>query len=941
MMEEILPPRTFKKRTNAVKTTQHTLLSFLPARLCKEFMKSYNLFFLFLCCIVSIPSLTPFSNISYITCVLMVVSVNIIKTSLGEIKRYRADQRMNTQLLPVIRKGKITETRREDINNGDILVFAEGEVLPVDVLLLGAYTEKGAEPLIYIETSSIDGESALKVRRTLFMVGASKALGGEDFATLEGLEKVSINREAEQGTCFTIDSSIPFSKENLIYKGSSIYGKYTSLGLSLGGKNTQDTHRIKNSIFMKVLARKTVSIIFLYLSILLLSSFASCLFITRSAWISSLAHESLSRVAVRNFAANIIIFSSLVPLSLFVTLDGLRIAYSVYIRNDREMRYNDTPCESNMQGVVEDIGLLTHVLTDKTGTLTQNQMIFKGLHFKNQIAPLFFDGASLKKMLSYDYALMNVLALVSCHSVDVFDGVYRGVSQEEVSILTLFKEKGIFLSHRQNNTLYLEIGEETLAITVLEVLPFSPALSRMSVLVQIGGFFFLFTKGSEEVVDSQGALSVDGKYRALTVAMREVSVDEVLNVPRKEEPQPVPFFQKVTVSDLLKNQPTSLSSYAPSPGFSLLYLEPGQEYIGTAYIEDVLQPNAGKTIETIKARGISVWMLTGDRKESAISCGASTSILSPLSKIHSGTEVVRLLEGEVDTNTISLGKETGVIVYRTSPQEKQQITHLLRKQGNIVLTIGDGENDVGMIEEADVGICVIGKEGRKAAFVSDIIVPTFSSLSKLVDYHGRICLERLKGVYFFYVFKSISVAMCQCFYGLQVGSSGSIASSSLFLLFYNGIITSPLSVELGLFREQSVVRTMEEAVLSGALYGLSSFFIVYLSFGSIDVIDALGRTAGHGFISRVFSLCIFVSTLLHFIFISDSFVAFSLVSVTMSCLFFSVSIGMDGGYDIFLSPSLYVILLLRIVTGIAIERFMEIVRNRKVQSCPPARPGIT
>ncbi|KAI5192326.1 phospholipid-transporting ATPase [Nematocida sp. AWRm77] len=949
-MNRVVPPKLFKKKTNSVKSTRHTWKTFVPMRLLKEMTKSFNLFFVFLCCIVLIPNLTPFSGLSYIVCVAMVLSINIMKAALSEFKRYQADKETNSQPFTAVRKGTVVSISRENINLGEYLILPHGVLFPVDVLVLGVCTPHGGRGQVYIETSSLNGESALKIRKPVLPLLSSSDFSEADLSVLGHITAAEINEDTLQGTLHLEDGAEHgFKEESVVLKGCSIYGTSSIVGMSLGGKNSAGVYRIKNSLFMKMLSHTTLILILVYMLILCAASASSCSFIAHSSWMASLyPGVPLSFLAVKNFVSNILIFSSLVPLSLFVTLDGLRIAYSVYIQADREMAKDNQYCENNTHGTVEDIGLLTHVLTDKTGTLTQNQMMFKGMHIRGGSAPLFFEGATLESLLSQDYGLVVVLALLLCQSVEVVEEEYRGVSQEEISILNLLKALGAVVLSREEPFLTLRIGEHTFTARIAGTMPFSPGLSRMGVLAQIGNMNFLFLKGSDEKVSCEGALEVDGKYRALTVAVRVLTEKEV-KACSEDSSTDVSICKSLSLAQLVpapscsdrtdrsdKSDRTDRSDRAlpavPLPPESIQKLEKSAVYMGTTYIEDMLQENVAVSIDRIKQKGIHVWMITGDRKESALSCSAQTNILTAQSSVLSGREAVQALQQKDTPLARKLVCEPGVIVYRASPEDKKEIAHLLRKEGAIVLGVGDGENDVGMIEEADIGVCVLGKEGKKAAFVSDIIIPTFSSVSRLITYHGTGCLERLKSVYFFYVFKSMASAVCQLLYGMCVGSSGSIASSSLFLLLYNSLITSPLSLEIGLFQTKSTVQTVFESLWTGLLYGVASFFVVYKSFSSIDAIDALGNTAGHALVGRIFSLCIFLSTMIHFLFVSDSFVAVSPISIGLSIVFFLVSLGMDGGFDIFTCPSLYLIAVFMLSSGIAIERLGALFRRKRPQS---------
>lgn len=148
-----------------------------------------------------------------------------------------------------------------------------------------------------------------------------------------------------------------------------------------------------------------------------------------------------------------------------------------------------------------------------------------------------------------------------------------------------------------------------------------------------------------------------------------------------------------------------------------------------------------------------------------------------------------------------------------------------------------------------------------------MVIPAFQALSRLVLFHGSLCLERLRCVYFFFIFKSVFVATFQFLYGCLTGASESIAASSLFLLFFNSMITSPITIEVGMFRTRSIVKSVYEAIAIGMAYGLATFFIVRRAVINMDIVDSSGRNAGHPVVSRVFSSCIYIAALTHFVFV--------------------------------------------------------------------------
>ncbi len=191
-------------------------------------------------------------------------------------------------------------------------------------------------------------------------------------------------------------------------------------------------------------------------------------------------------------------------------------------------------------------------------------------------------------------------------------------------------------------------------------------------------------------------------------------------------------------------------------------LEVGLDLIGSTAIEDKLQENVGPTISYIRRAGIRVWVLTGDKLETAINIGYSCQLLDDslvklvitevdqtelsekmaqmleqLDQVEETLKYALILSGDSLTqiNTTLLRDLLAqvsdrcdvVVACRVSPKQKAEIVNLVKKyrQGAITLAIGDGANDVNMITAAHVGVGIVGVEGNQAARASDYSMGEF------------------------------------------------------------------------------------------------------------------------------------------------------------------------------------------------------------------------
>lgn len=117
----------------------------------------------------------------------------------------------------------------------------------------------------------------------------------------------------------------------------------------------------------------------------------------------------------------------------------------------------------------------------------------------------------------------------------------------------------------------------------------------------------------------------------------------------------------------------------------------------------------------------------------------------------------------------------------------------------VVLAIGDGGNDVGMIEQAHIGVGIIGKQGNSASVVSDFSFAKFKFLQRLVLHHGRWFYYRLSYFFVFFGWKNIMITLIIYFYQIDSAFSGSFNFTQVFYVLYNSFFGISLLVNLGLY----------------------------------------------------------------------------------------------------------------------------------------------
>ncbi|KAL2131051.1 hypothetical protein VTI74DRAFT_5614 [Chaetomium olivicolor] len=265
---------------------------------------------------------------------------------------------------------------------------------------------------------------------------------------------------------------------------------------------------------------------------------------------------------------------------------------------------------------------------------------------------------------------------------------------------------------------------------------------------------------------------------------------------------------------------------------------------GATAIEDKLQQGVPETIDKLRRANIKVWMLTGDKRETAINIAHSARICKPFSEVYildvtqgdlqerlamTLTDVCRGMVPHsvavIDGHTLSVVEENetlsvlfydlvarvdSVICCRASPSQKANLVKCIRRQAPeaVTLAIGDGANDIAMIQASHVGIGISGREGLQAARISDYSIAQFRFLQRLLFVHGRWNYVR-SGKYILGTFwKEVVFYLIQAHYQRYNGYTGTSIFESTSLTVFNTIFTSLPVIIPGIFERDLSAETL-------------------------------------------------------------------------------------------------------------------------------------
>eukprot|EP00026_Physarum_polycephalum_P001132 Phypoly_transcript_01133.p1 GENE.Phypoly_transcript_01133~~Phypoly_transcript_01133.p1 ORF type:complete len:1186 (+),score=224.50 Phypoly_transcript_01133:531-3560(+) len=682
------------------------------------------------------------------------------------------------------------------------------------------------------------------------------------------------------------------------------------------------------------------------------------------AWylgLSSTAHWK----SLLNIITYFITFSMMIPISLYVTLEMVRVAQSAWINWDIEMydAGTDTPAKARTSNLTEELGRVKYIFADKTGTLTRNQMELLQIGVgKQKYAIKGEESDTLKDELKKGDKSSPLhtffTALAVCHTVvpapaseadetehepqeehshfpklpqfilhsdkkgksresedshkkgkpqqekskheiqadGEDDFVYQAASPDEGALVEASRTLGFTFLGRSQNDLTIKVLGQDQTFELLNVLEFNSNRKRMSVVVKDPeGKIYLYCKGADSSMLDRVAHNSDPDtmerfledfakdgLRTLCVARREL--DPGMYQKWSED------YQRASAS--LENREKEMDELADQ-------IETDFELLGVTGIEDKLQDGVPDAIAALRRAHINIWVLTGDKKETAINIGYSTHLLdldmdlislsatdqkvreeissavktlkgSNNQQKHAlvieGRTITEVLKNDISPHFLELALMCqSVICVRATPMQKAELVTLVRTHTkDITLAVGDGANDVSMIRAAHVGVGISGVEGNQALMASDYTIAQFKFLYRLLMIHGRWNYIRNCKVVKYSFYKSMTFALTQFWYSFYNGFSAQTLYDGWSIAIFNLLFTGLPVIFLGIFDQdvhRDIVfhqphlykpgqdgkdfrwRSLWSWFVSAAYHASAIFFVTLMTYGT-GVLEHDGTTLG-------------------------------------------------------------------------------------------------
>ncbi|XP_060708204.1 phospholipid-transporting ATPase IC [Hemiscyllium ocellatum] len=680
--------KTSKYSGNAIRTYKYNILTFLPKNLMEQFKRAANAYFLILLILQAIPQISTLAWYTTFVPLVVVLGITAIKDAFDDIARHKMDRIVNNRKCEALQDGRFQTAKWKDIKVGDIVRLHKDDFIPADILLLSS-----SEPnsLCYVETAELDGETNLKFKMSLEVTDRllKKEKDLESFDGLVECEEPNNRLDKFTGTLYWRNQSYPLDVNNILLRGCTVRNTDITHGIVIfAGADTKIMRNGGKTNFKRTKIDQLMNYI-VYLIFLFLILLSAGLAIGHTFWESEIGNATRSWYlydgeddppSYRGFIAfwgYIIVMNTLVPISLYVSVEVIRMGQSYFINWDLQMYYaeKDTPAKARTTTLTEQLGQIEYIFSDKTGTLTQNIMAFKKCSISGttygelcnavgdktdrvELVDFRWNSYADGNLKFYDHYLPQLIRsgkdpatreffkiLALCHTVMVEDNsgqiVYQAASPDEGALVTAARNFGfVFLSRTQNAITISELGV-TRTYEVLAILDFNSDRKRMSIILRTPeGQIKLYCKGADVVIYerldpntlnrevTEEALTefADETLRTLCLAYKDISEAEFAVWNKR--------FQAASVST--SNRDEALSRVYEEIETNLLL-------IGATAIEDKLQDGVSETIETLKKGDIKIWVLTGDKKETAENIGYSCNLLTADMTIYSGEAINDML----------------------------------------------------------------------------------------------------------------------------------------------------------------------------------------------------------------------------------------------------------------------------------------------------------
>ncbi|XP_065430435.1 phospholipid-transporting ATPase ID isoform X2 [Chrysemys picta bellii] len=633
----------FQYASNCIQTSKYNIITFLPVNLFEQFQEVANTYFLFL----------------------LILQF-----------RHKSDNQVNNRQSQVLINGTLQQEQWMNVRVGDIIKLENNHFVAADLLLLSSSEPHG---LCYIETAELDGETNMKVRQA---IPVTSALGDiSKLAQFDGeviCEPPNNKLDKFGGTLYWKESKYQLSNQNMLLRGCMLRNTEWCFGLVVfAGPDTKLMQNSGRTKFKRTSIDRLMNTLVLWIF-----GFLVCmgviLAIGNAIWEHEVgacfqiylpwdvAVDSAFFSGFLSFWSYIIILNTVVPISLYVSVEVIRLGHSYFINWDKKMycAQRQTPAEARTTTLNEELGQVEYIFSDKTGTLTQNIMVFSKcsingrsygdvldvlghkaeLGERTEPVDFSFNPLADPRFRFWDASLLQAVQLGNSHVHEFFrllslchtvmseerkegELYYKAQSPDEGALVTAARNFSFVFRSRTPKTITVQELGRAVTYQLLAILDFNNVRKRMSVIVRSPeGRIRLYCKGADTILLERLHPAHHELLSVTTDHLNEYAGEGLRTLVLAYKDLEDGYYEE-WAEQLLR---ASTPSEGREDRLARLYeeVERDMTLLGATAIEDKLQQGVPETIAILTLANIKIWVLTGDKQETAVNIGYSCKMLT-------------------------------------------------------------------------------------------------------------------------------------------------------------------------------------------------------------------------------------------------------------------------------------------------------------------------